>query len=171
MKKFSIIKVLLWTIVIAASYAAFQHFFFDMSLFPFLISIIETVIFIRIMGTSKQKMKIFGLLIGITMYVTFIAVGYGLFRIKINHYAPVSSTINYSAEKFTDILIYSETGHKGIVGYMSLRTHTRTIYIGGDSIENSHGSGIMEEIFKFLLLTFMPLLSQLDSINIKGPRK
>jgi len=163
MKKYSFIKVLLWIIVIAASYAAFQHFFFDMTIFTFLISITETGLFVLRVRMPKQKMKVCGLLAGITMYVTFIAVGYGLFRMDIKHYAPVNSTINYSAEKFADDLIYSETGHKGIVGYMILRTHTRTVYIVGRSTENPRDMGVIKEIGKFLLLTFMPFLSQLDS--------
>ena len=171
MKKYINIKLLLWTIVIAVSYAAFQHFFFDSPLFTLFIAIIETVIFIKMVRMSKQKMIIFNLLVGITMYVTFITVGYGLFRMELKHYASVYSTINYSTKKLTDNLIYIETGHKGIVGYMISRTHTTTVFVGGNSIENSRCEGIIKEIFKFLLLTFMPLSFQLELKNIKGPRK
>jgi len=162
MKKYSFLKVLLWIIVIAASYAAFQHFFFDMTIFAFLISITETVLFVVMVRMPKQKMKVCSLLAGITMYVTFITVGYGLFRMDIKDYAPVNSTINYSAERFADDLIYEETGHKGIVGYMIMRTHTMTLYVVGPPTENSRDMGVIKEIGKFLLLTFMPLSSQLD---------
>ena len=165
MKRYGIIIVLLWTIVIAVTYAAFQHFFFDTFLFTFFISIIETVLFVVMVRTSEQKMKVFSLLVGITMYVTYITVGYGLFRTEIEKYAPVNSTINYSAEKFADDLIYKETGHKGIVGYMNLRTHTKTVFIGGCSVDNSRGEGMLTEIFKFILLTFMPFMSQLQPQN------
>ena len=171
MKKFNIIKVLIWTIIISALYAAFQHYFFDMSvILPLFVSLIVLIIFVTKVKLSKPKMIICGLLIGITMYCTFIAVGYQLMRMEIKNHIPANITFNCSTKEFVDTLIYSETGHKGIAGYMIMRTHTESIH-SGYRVKNSRVEGIGKEIWRFLVMTFFPLLSQLEPKNNKWSRK
>ncbi len=168
MKLLRLILALIFSCIIAGIYALFQHYFFDtFFVMPLIVSLIITLLFTRMVTLSRYKMIVCSILLGLMIYSVFIGCSYQLFKSNINEQAKTS--INYEIDDITDKYLYYMTGHKGIVGYVFLRTESIPSNmvqvmerVKKDNIEIPNLYGFLGEIFRFAIMVFLPLLAQLQ---------
>lgn len=161
------------TILISGLYAVFQSYLFDSFIaIPLLVSFIIAIVFIRLVKFEKYKMIICGLLIGLTAYSVFIGASYQLFQLDIRNKIQDSSYTIGNVDEVIDEYLYFETGHKGLSGYMLIRTKRIPLTMV-DVYERAERSGIhltsyngiIGEIFRPFAMIFIPVLCSLPSVG------
>lgn len=175
MKIAKLFLAIILTCLIAGLYAVFQSYLFDSFIaIPLLVSLIIAIVFIRLVKFEKYKMIICGLLIGLTAYSVFIGVSYQLFQLNIRNRLQAGNYFINNVDEAIDKYLYFETGHKGLAGYMLIRTKRIPmtmvdIYERAErrGIHLTNFNGIIGEIIRTFAMIFIPVLTTLPS----GDRK